>query len=72
MEEELWFKGAKGEYNPNAPENDLVEPYSSWNKDLLSTMPSDTQYKGLLRDPSKIWCFTEPNLGKAFHSNLKC
>ncbi len=73
MEEQLWFKGAKGEYNPNDPENDIVEPYSSWNKDLLSSMPTDKQYKGLLHDPSKIWCYMgQGNLGKAYHWNLKC
>jgi hypothetical protein len=27
IEEQLWFTGAKGEYNPNSPENDEVEPY---------------------------------------------
>jgi hypothetical protein len=27
MEEQLWFKGAEGEYNPNSLENDGVEPY---------------------------------------------
>lgn len=71
--EELWFKGAEGEYNPNDPANDEVEPYSSWNKDLLASMPTDAQYKGLLHDPSKIWCYGgQAALGRAYNPWLKC
>lgn len=73
MEEQLWFKGATGEYNPNDPENDLVEPYSSWNSDLVASMPSGKQYKGLLSDPSKIWCYMgQGRLGAAYNPNLDC
>lgn len=71
--EQLWFTGAAGEYNPNDPANDEVEPYSSWNKDLLASMPTDSQYKGLLHDPSKIWCYSgQAGLGKAYNPWLKC
>jgi hypothetical protein len=69
--EELWFTGAKGEYNPNA--NDEVEPYTSWNRDLQASMPTEAQYKGLLRDPSKIWCYSgQAGLGRAFNPFLNC
>ena len=71
--EQLWFTGAAGEYNPNDPANDEVEPYSSWNKDLLASMPTDSQYKKLLHDPSKIWCFSgQAGLGKAYNPWLAC
>ena len=73
MEEQLWFTGAKGEYNPNDPANDFVEPYSSMNADLLKTMPTELQYKGLLSDPSKIWCYMgQGRLGAAYNPTLDC
>lgn len=71
--EELWFKGTKGEYNPNDPENDVVEPYSSWNQDLVGSMPSGKQYKALLSDPSKIWCYMgQARLGAAYNPSMDC
>ncbi|EKX42040.1 hypothetical protein GUITHDRAFT_153653 [Guillardia theta CCMP2712] len=77
--EQLWFMGAAHEYNPNDDSScgtgDCadVEPYASWNRDLLSSMPTEAQYRKLLTDPSKIWCFTgQAGLGRAYNPNLKC
>lgn len=71
--EQLWFTGAAGPYDPSAPVNELKEPYASWQSDLASSMPTDAQYKGLLTDPSRIWCFTgQAALGRAYNPVLDC